>query len=1055
MSARVFAPAWLPLCVVVMGWSLSHDLAAQETVRSKATVNFTFDEENGPAKDSAAAGQSAEEGKLVNDPVRVPSPFWNQRGKKAIQFDAARQQFLEVADGSDLDRTDAVTFSLLFVNLHDPADGAYHGLIAKRGQADGKVLTNYGINFSVQADTLQVYLSDGSGYKVVHFSTQAAIPVRKLSFLTASYLVADAPGTDADSDKDDVRIQLFANGEPLKPKAAPSGLIDGNDAWITDVNPAGLANSLPMTIGRSEAAAGEYLSGVVDEFSLFPSALSPEQVKQLFLEVAGANVRELIALDAPGAAKGPAIGSLSQPAIQIGQAVPLTISGSDLAPNPRMFVPLPNVKIDITTAEANRLVVNVTAPADVIPGIYPLWVSTPRGISKPVTIVFDRLAQLPVPITGPEAPVTLPSAFFGNLSGSVQPRIYFSGKKGQRIVADVELKRLGGQANPVIEIKSASGTPVDIAWGQQSLRGDARAEVRLPRDGIYAVELHDLTYNAPGQNSFRLKVGDLKLMDAAWPAVVAAGQVNLAPIGTGFAATDRWAGVVQVVPESRYGLLALPADVRVDGALPAVRLGPSQEVVEAASADGQPQTVDATFPAGQPVSLGINGRLQQRGERDKFLLSVTPGQKLRFTLQTQSLSSPVDGEITLFQHPQGNVLAMSAEQPSPTDAVVDFTVPADQKQLLVGVRDLLNRGGDRAIYRLEISPGGQPSFDLAVNMPVIDLPENGTAALELQVTRGGYDGPIALRISGDPAVAVAPPQIPAGTSGKVLIRLARQGKPASGTIPLVRLIGESVGLQPAIIQSARPTGGVNAPAYAEMIALGTPTANGMTLDLPAPPSLVFRGVPTDVPVVVKRQAGTEAAAQPVRFALTTTEVPRLKVPNNPGGGTFPVAGLVPTGLVEPGVEQTNVKLLVPVESVAPAIETMLRVEAIPHAYSDRVTGTAYAMPFKFQVQTAVTPKVDDPTLAIVSETDHRLTGQLQRTAGFTGPVEVTVVGLPGDYQVTAGVTPGDQGAFAVIIKGPKVAQETALANVKLRVTSQGSLLVPEQPLAVKAVPPAK
>ena len=38
------------------------DLSAQETVRSKAIVNFTFDEENGPAKDSATAGQVADEG---------------------------------------------------------------------------------------------------------------------------------------------------------------------------------------------------------------------------------------------------------------------------------------------------------------------------------------------------------------------------------------------------------------------------------------------------------------------------------------------------------------------------------------------------------------------------------------------------------------------------------------------------------------------------------------------------------------------------------------------------------------------------------------------------------------------------------------------------------------------------------------------------------------------------------------------------------------------------------------------------------------------------------
>src|SRR5262245_15823916 len=124
---------------------LATQLAAQETIRSKATINFTFDEDNGPAKDTASVGQAADDGKLINDPPRGPSPFWNHSGKKALQLDAAKQQFVEIADSPDVDRPDALTFSLLFVNLQEPNDGSYHGLIAKRGSVDGKVLTNFGI----------------------------------------------------------------------------------------------------------------------------------------------------------------------------------------------------------------------------------------------------------------------------------------------------------------------------------------------------------------------------------------------------------------------------------------------------------------------------------------------------------------------------------------------------------------------------------------------------------------------------------------------------------------------------------------------------------------------------------------------------------------------------------------------------------------------------------------------------------------------------------------------------------------------------------------------
>ena len=327
--ARLVAVASL---AIVAGNSLltpatfAQEPAAEEqgAVRAMAVVNFSFDEESGPAKDSAAAGAVPDEGILTGDPARVASPFWNQTGKKAVQLDAAKMQFIEIADGADVDAAKAVSFGLLVVNLTEPTDAGYHGLVAKRGTAEGKVFANYGINFAMQADNFQLYISDGSGYRVVNYSVKEALPYRKLVYLTATFLVTDSPKQDDDTDEDDVRIMLFANGEPLIPKAVAMGYIQKDQAWLTNVNVAGLLNSFPTTIGRSETA-GEYFSGVVDEFSLFDKALSPPQVKKLFLEVAGNNVTKLIAADKPVPAVAPVIGGLSQPGLQVGQTTQLVV----------------------------------------------------------------------------------------------------------------------------------------------------------------------------------------------------------------------------------------------------------------------------------------------------------------------------------------------------------------------------------------------------------------------------------------------------------------------------------------------------------------------------------------------------------------------------------------------------------------------------------------------------------------------------------------------------------------------------------------------------------
>lgn len=1028
---------------------------AQETpvadgaVRATAVVNFSFEEDSGPAKDSATMGAVPDEGKLMADPGRVPSPFWNQTGRKAIQLDAAKQQFIEIADSADVDAPAAVSFGMLVVNLTEPTDGAYRGLIAKRGTVDGKPFTNYGINFTMQGDNIQVYLSDGSGYKVVNYSAKEALPFRKLVYLTATYQVLDATKQDDDTDVDDVKIALYANGEALTPRMAPNGYIEQKTAWIKDVNVAGLVNNLPVSIGRSEAA-GEYLSCVIDEFSLFDKALTPPQVKKLFLEVAGNNVAKLIAADKPVPAVVPVIGSLSQPGLQIGQTTQLTINGTDLGPDPVAVFPLPGLQFAVAEGSApNQLKFNVSVPPETTPGIYPLWVKSQAGVSKSVALALDRLPQVAVGGSSPEKPATLPAAFFGSLSGGQQHRVYFAGTKGQRVVADVELKRLGSAANPVVEIKSPAGTPLAIGWGQSSLKGDSRAELVLPSDGLYSVELHDLTYGAPGQNPFRLKIGDLKIVDGVLPAAAVAGPTEVEPVGSGFAPGTKLAGVFATPSESANGILSLPTESGVAGGVPALPVSRGTEIVEAPRAvDGALQNVDATFAQGASTSVAISGRVASKGERDRFLLNVTAGQRLKFTLQTDSLGSTLEGEIAIYANPPTNPVAQTSDQPTIGDPSLEYAVPAGVTQIVVQVRDLFGRGDPRAFYRLVMEKAGQPGFTLMLNTPTVNLPEDGSAVVEMQITRAGYPGPIKLSVVGDATVAVSPNEIAANMQGKALLRLVRVGQPAAGNAPLLRIVGESVGVEPMIKQTAKLQSGVVAPTFIDTMAVGTIRPSGLGIELQQLPTVLFRGVSHPIPLVLKRKPQPNEEALPVKLSLDSTETVRRRDPNNPAAGTFPVVAAAPQ-MVMP--EQATVKIVVPLESTEPIIDFVVKAEATPHAYSDRVLASAFSQPFRAEIKNAVAPKVDDATLAIVGEADHKITGLLQRTPGFSGPVEVTLTGLPAGYTVQPAAVAGDQDKFEFIVKAPKVAAETPVPNVKLRVTSGGSLLTAEMPVNVKVL----
>lgn len=1020
-------------------------------IRATAVVNFSFDEESGSALDTAAAGAVPDEGKLVGDPARVASPFWNQTGKKAVQLDAAKSQCVEIADGADVDGTKAVSFGLMVVNLTEPTDAAYHGLVAKRGLT-APASTNYGINFTMQADNFQVYIHDGTTFKVVTYSTKAALPYRKLVYLTATFLVGDAPKQDDDTDEDDVRIMLFANGEPLVPLSSGSGYVQGNQAWITNVNVAGLLNSFTTTIGRSEPGL-EHLSCVVDEFSLFDKALSPPQVKRLFLEVAGNNVAKLIAADKPVPAIVPVIGSLSQAGLQIGQTTQLIVNGTDLGPDPAAVFPVPGVQFAVAEGSVpNQLKLNVTIPADTTPGIYPLWVKSQAGVSKSVALALDRLPHVAVGGSTPAAPATLPAAFFGMLSGGQQHRVYFSGTKGQRVVADVELKRLGGVANPVVEIKSPAGTPLAIGWGQSSLKGDARAEMILPSDGLYHIELHDLTFGGPGQSPFRLKVGDLKLVDAVLPAAAVSGPLEVELVGSGFAPGTKLAGIFASASESASGLLSLPLESGVASGVPSMSVSRGTEIVEAArSADGVLQRADATFAQAPIKQVAISGRVAVKNERDRFLLNVTAGQRLKFTLQSDSVGSTLEGEIALFANPPTTAVAQTSDQPTIGDPSLEYVVPAGVAQVVVQVRDLFGRGDARAFYRLVIEPAGQPTFSLMLNTPTVNLPEDGSAIVEMQITRAGYAGPIKLSVVGDNSVVVSPNEIAANMQGKALLRLVRTNKPAEGTAPLLRLIGESVGADPAIKQTARLQTGVVAPTFTDTMAVGTIRPSGLGIELQQLPTVLFRGVSHPIPMILKRQPQAGEESLPVKLLLDSTEPVRRRDPNNPAPGNFPLVAAAPQMIMPDQPELATVKIVVPLESVEPVIDFVVKVEATPHAYSDRVLASAFSQPFRAEIKNAVAPKVDDATLAVVGEADHKITGLLQRTPGFTGPAEVTLTGLPAGYTVQPVTVAGDQDKFEFVVKAPKVAADTPVANVKLRVTSSGSLLIAEMPVNVKVV----
>src|SRR5262245_9901466 len=355
----------------------------------------------------------------------------------------------------------------------------------------------------------------------------------------------------------------------------------------------------------------------------------------------------------------PAITSVTPRGIQIGKPTTLVIAGSDLSADIQV---ISEAKIAWQTvkpgAKSNRVEIELTLEPATQPGLYAVRVAGPSGISGPVVLGVDRLPQRAFEASIGE----VPAALSGSVGGAQVLSAKLTGRQGERLIIDVEAQRLGSGLKPVVRLNDARGA--QSAWSppRSIIGGDARIETKLPTDGEYTLELHDELYRPTGNGFFRLKIGDLQFADLAFPLAVSAGAKQVVKTAsTNIEAAAELNAVEVVVPGETA--MPLPTAERLTGAAPRVAVSDLVELTETAVPDGKMQELPAT-----PVA--ISGTLASVAEEDKYVLPVTPRQKLRFEVVSRQFGSPLDGVLTIRKE-DGSQLASGDDRPGSSDPLVD------------------------------------------------------------------------------------------------------------------------------------------------------------------------------------------------------------------------------------------------------------------------------------------------------------------------------------------------------------------------------------------------
>lgn len=486
----------------------------------------------------------------------------------------------------------------------------------------------------------------------------------------------------------------------------------------------------------------------------------------------------------------PVLRALEPRGAQRGQALKVTLVGEFLQPGAEISTNLPGAFSRLAPSPEkveNELPLLLQLKEDAAPGLYPVRVRTEDGLSNvllfavgtlPETVEAEsllkekeRMEKLTNDTPALAEKLAVPITVNGTLVGPDQDYFRFTAKAGERLVFEVDARRAGSAIDPVVWVVNTAGKELAANNDAPGAGVDARADVTFAQAGEYLVLVHDAKYSDQDQNFYRLKIGSYPYAEFMFPLGGQRGKtVDVSLTGGSLAAP---VAVKTILPSDKQASY-FPVNLPGSSSLPFLfRVGDLPEMLEPQSASPRTavrsgRTIKAPsdkkrLEAAKPVDLAsstvMNGRISQPGEVDRYRVPVTPGQQWAFEVEAASLgASKLLGVLAVYDAATNKRLALTElgqeagtnpfsfdTSRNEVDPRLSISIPKGVNQVIVSLEDLLGRGGTGFGYRLTAFPQ-PPDFNVELVTPYVNLPENGTAAIEVLVSRRGYDGPIRLNI---------------------------------------------------------------------------------------------------------------------------------------------------------------------------------------------------------------------------------------------------------------------------------------------------------------------
>jgi hypothetical protein len=504
------------------------------------------------------------------------------------------------------------------------------------------------------------------------------------------------------------------------------------------------------------------------------------------------------------------------------------------------------------------VVADITAPKGSVPGLTTFRIVSPAGISSAHKwIVGWEIPQIEGQSASraPEQAVTLPTAVNGHImEGGDRDTFGFDLQAGQTFVAVVQAAVANSPLDSLLTLRDAAGR--EVASNDDDTGPDSLLQFVPAKSGHYALTLSSAVGMGGPNYAYRLSMGALPLLRALFPASIALNQpTTVKLIGINVPPTASAPGLP--TPGALTPSLAAPGAL-LSNALPLFYSGlPTLEEKEPNDTPAQATVV--------PVPGVISGQFLRsdsspNGDTDCYRFHASAGQRLLIDVQCLAVGSQADATVALLDS-NGKTL-MENDDTYGRDPHLDFTAP-QAGDFLLRVRESTGRSAPELVYRLLVLPPPSPGFTLSVETRGRVIGQGDFLALEVNIVRDRFDGPVTLTAVGLPAgVIAAPVVVPAGSPRGLLV-LSALPTALPGPFPLqitgsAQINGQPVTQPLAAVSDWIWQGGarrvVPAPPELRLLAVGPPAELALTTT--AGPLTLARSGSVKILVHLNRRAVT-------------------------------------------------------------------------------------------------------------------------------------------------------------------------------------------------------